>query len=165
MEVREVWNKPLERERTPTGEGRQRQQIAPLQVWLDYLVTILSLPKRFLGGIYWYPCPPQWESNTFEHMGLEVYLKGDVYLWISLLHQKKKEKRNGSYVYSLRMRRILHLLKEVVQFALCIFFGPFSRVTSSRCIQNCKVMLTSVQNRKVLLIGQRDLMYRVKFLF
>jgi hypothetical protein len=27
---------PLERERTPSGEGRQRQQIAPLQVWLDY---------------------------------------------------------------------------------------------------------------------------------
>jgi hypothetical protein len=25
-----------ERERTPSGDGRQRQQIAPPQVWLDY---------------------------------------------------------------------------------------------------------------------------------
>jgi hypothetical protein len=56
-------------------------------------------------------------------MGLEVYLKGNIYVWMSLQDQTKKEKKDGSYVYSLRMRGILHLLIEVAQFALCFFLG------------------------------------------
>jgi hypothetical protein len=57
-------------------------------------------------------------------MGLEVYLKGNIYVWISLLDPKKKGKKDGSYVNSLRMKGILHLLKEVAQFALCFFWVP-----------------------------------------
>jgi hypothetical protein len=63
-------------------------------------------------------------------MGLEVYLEGQCICMNKPPRPKRKGKKDGSYVNSLRMRGILHLLKEVAQFALCSLFFPVSRVTS-----------------------------------